>query len=71
MKSILQNLALIELGRFCRENNISTNGPNGEGSIVVKRDRGYIYDLVTAKTWKPIASVRFHKSQVPTFKIHL
>lgn len=69
MKTTLLNLALIKLNRFCIDQGIPVNGPNGEGSHVVKREQGFIYDLVSATTGKPIASVTFHKSQVPTFQI--
>jgi hypothetical protein len=69
MNSILLNLALINLTRFCTERGIPANGPNGEGSRVVKRGRGFTYDLVSATTGKPFVTVCFHKSQVPSFQV--
>jgi hypothetical protein len=66
MKEILHNIALIELVSFCNRNNIPPNGHNGEGSKVVKRGRGFIYDLVSATTGKMIASVQFHKHALPS-----
>jgi hypothetical protein len=63
MKAILLNLAMIELGKFCRENNI-----NCSGTYTVKAGRGFTYNYVDQATGQIIiASVTFHKSQVPTF----
>lgn len=66
MKKILHNLALLDLMRFCEENNIPTNGYNAEGTHCVKAGRGFTYNLVSDATKLPIASVTFHKSSVPT-----
>lgn len=65
MKDILFNLALIDLTNFCTEHNL--HGP--EGSHLVKNGRGFTYTLVTHDTERPIASVTFHKMQVPTHLI--
>ena len=65
MKTILLNLALIELNRFCREHGIPANGPTGDGSHVVKRPRGFTYDLVSGGN--PCVSVTCQKSQSRTF----
>jgi hypothetical protein len=69
MKDMLQNLALIDLINFCKQNNIPPNGHGGEGSRVVKRERGFVYELVSATTGKPIVSVRFYKHQTPTHEV--
>lgn len=63
MKEILYNLGLIEATRFCKDNNIDCSG-----SYLVKRGRGYVYDLVRTMDGTLIVSVKFHKSQVPTYQ---
>ena len=70
MKAILLNLALIELNRFCKEQGIPANGPDGKGARVEKRARGFVYTLVSVTTGRPIVSVRFHKSQTPTHLVY-
>lgn len=67
MKQILSNLANIELVKFCKENGIKANGSDGSGSRV-RYDGRFKYSLVTGYG-KLIASVQFHKLQVPTFSI--
>jgi hypothetical protein len=66
MKDILSNLALIDLTNFCTEHGLHSS----EGSHLVKNGRGFTYTLVNHDTLKPIASVTFHKHQVPTHLIH-
>jgi hypothetical protein len=66
MKQILFNLALIDLNEFCAANGIKANGKDGSGSRL-KYDGRFKYSLVTVSNGKVIASVQFHKSQVPTY----
>lgn len=68
MHQILLNLALIELGKFVREQDIDTGSA---GTYVKKRGRGYTYDLMTGDTGKYIASVTFHKASTPTFGLDI
>ena len=65
MKAILLNLALRDLIQFCQDAGISANG-DGEGSNVQKIGRGFTYGLFGDVTGKLIATVTFHKNQVPT-----
>jgi hypothetical protein len=60
MKTILENLALIDLNKFCRE-----NGIDYEGTHLIKNGRGYKYSLVKNDTGKEIVSVIFKKHSVP------
>jgi hypothetical protein len=62
MQSVLLNLALIHLNRYCQECGIPISG-----SHVTKVGRGFRYSLVSSDTGATIATVTFHKSQVPTF----
>lgn len=65
MKQVLHNMAMILLGDFVREHNIDTGT---KGTYVVKDGRGFTYSLRDAETGqKRLASVTFHKSQVPTY----
>lgn len=61
MKEILQNLALIDLVNFCKENNIDCSGTH-----LVKNGRGFKYSLCRDSDGLAVATVSFHKSQVPT-----
>lgn len=74
MEEILRNLANLDLINFCKEQNIPPNGYEGEGTNCVKNRRGtngkQFYSLVSNKTHRAIASVTFHKRQVPTHHIH-
>jgi hypothetical protein len=60
MKQILLNLARINLTNFALQ-----NGINCSGSRVVYDGR-FKYSLVSISDGKLLASVRFHKSSVPT-----
>lgn len=65
MDKILLNLAHIDLLNFCKANKIDPAGVFG--STVIKLGRGFTYALVSVKDMKTIiATVTFHKSQVPT-----
>ncbi len=61
MKQILQNLALIDLINFCKTNNIDCSD-----TYVYKHYRCFTYSLINTTTKKEVATVTFHKSQVPT-----
>lgn len=61
---------MLDLIEFCKANNIPANGYTGAGSHCVKNGRGFTFSLVTADTKRPIVSVTFHKSRVPTHIIH-
>lgn len=65
MKEILNNLALIDLTKFASQNGIKANGMDGSGSRL-KYDGRFKYSLITVSNGKLIASVQFHKNQVPT-----
>lgn len=65
MKEILQNLALIDLINFCKENDIDCSGTH-----LVKRGRGFKWSLVKDADEKSIASVVFHKTSVPTHYLY-
>jgi hypothetical protein len=68
MKKILDNLALIDLTAFCRAHGIKANGADGSGGRL-KYDGRFKYSLVTVSNGKLIASVQFHKHQVPTHTV--
>ena len=68
MKQILFNLALIDLNNFCKANGIKANGADGSGGRLVYDGR-FKYSLVTVSDGKLIASVQFHKNQVPTHSL--
>jgi hypothetical protein len=60
MKDILFNLALIDLTKFCIDNDIDC-----AGSHLIKVGRGFKYALINDKTGKEIVSVLFHKHSTP------
>ena len=63
MEQILFNLALMHVTNFCKDNNI-----NCSDTYLTKRQRQFAYDLKQfAAPNKVLASVTFHKNQVPTF----
>lgn len=65
MKEILQNIALFMLIDFCKDNDIDCSG-----TYLRKDGRGFTYSLRDQETeTRRIASITFHKSQVPTYKI--
>lgn len=66
MKEILQNLALIDLINFCKENQIDCSGTK----LVKNGLRGFKFTLVKIETGRSLVTVSFHKSQVPTHFIH-
>ena len=63
MKTILANLALIDLTRFCKASGIDCSGSH------LKYDGRFRYSLVTTASGKLLASVRFHKSSLPTHSL--
>jgi len=65
MKDILYNLALIDTTSFCRENNIDCSGTH-----LAKAGRGFTYSLVRTSTGRPVVTVWFHKTSVPTHYVH-
>ncbi len=68
MQKILQNLAMIDMLTFCKENKIPT-----DNTYCLKDGRGFKYSLVRpveGKTVKAIVSVEFHKYAVPTHIIY-
>lgn len=69
MKAILKNLALIHLMEYCRNNGIPCNGYQEEGTHL-EQAKGYSYNLVSDTTGKPLLTVTFSKSSIPTFIIH-
>lgn len=64
MQAILKNLAALDLLNFCKTHNIDPGGKYG--SYVVKYPRKQTYALVQYETKKTLATVTFHKNQVPT-----
>lgn len=69
MKQVLHNMAMILLGDFVREHNIDTGT---KGTYVVKDyGRRFTYSLRDGEKGKLIASVTFHKSQVPTYSLDI
>ena len=65
MEKILQNLALIDLIKYCKEKNIDPSGTHLE-----KAGRGFRYSLVNDRTGKNIVTVFFYKNGVPTHLIY-
>lgn len=72
--TILDNLALIDLNNFCKDNGIDISG-----TYLLKVPRKYTWNLVRAKDAKHayiygsstlLASVTFSKSSVPTHIIY-
>ena len=62
MKKILENLALIHLTNFAKENKIDISG-----SHLAKNGRGFKWDLIKDETGEAMITVCFHKTSVPTF----
>jgi hypothetical protein len=69
MENILMNLANRELLGFCKENGISSNGLDQQGSHVVKNGRGFHFSLVNNSDGYAYVTVTFHKNQTPTFTV--
>lgn len=65
MKEILQNLALIDMINFCKENKIDCSGTH-----LYKYPRQFRYALLKDETGKAVVTVTFHKNQVPTHFIN-
>jgi len=65
MKKILENLALIHLIEFGKENNIDISGTH-----LTKNGRGFAWSLCKDETGYNLLTVRFHKSSVPTYSIN-
>jgi len=68
MQKILYNLALIDLNKTCLENGIDISD-----TYLYKTPRKYTYTLhkrMGTVKFKPLASVTFHASSVPTHIIH-
>ncbi len=65
MKEILANLALIDLTNFCKQNNIDCSG-----SHLFRQPRTFRYYLLRDKDGQTIATVTFHKNQIPTHSIN-
>ncbi len=65
MKEILENLALIHLGNFAKENNIDISGTH-----VVKNGRGFKYSLCKDGTGYAFLTITFHKTSVPTYSFN-
>jgi len=63
MEQILFNLANIHLMNFCKENNIDCSG-----SHVQKLKRKFNYNLLSSSN-ELIASITFHKNQIPTYQL--
>lgn len=64
--TILHNLANLHLLNFCKEQDIDASG-----TYIHKIPRKNVYQLVKEDTQKPIASVCFNYSSVPTNTIHV
>lgn len=65
MNEILFNLALIDATNFCTENGIDC-----AGSHLVKDGRGFSYTLIHGASGRPIVTVTFHKSSVPSHLVY-
>lgn len=65
MKDILENLALLNLTIFGKENNLDISGTH-----LAKNGRGFKYSLVKEETGRAILTVVFHKTSVPTYSIN-
>ena len=65
MKQILQNLALIHLVNFAKENKIDTSGTH-----LTKNGRGFKYSLSRDDTGLTILTVLFNKTSVPSFFVN-
>lgn len=71
MDKILFNLAMLDCLNFCNEHGIAANGSDGSGSHLIKDGRGFKYTLLRNSDGKPIVSVTFHKSSVPSHHINM
>jgi hypothetical protein len=65
MREILENLALIDLINFCKDNNIDCSGTH-----LTKNGRGFKYSLVKDNNDRALVTVTFNKHSVPTHYIH-
>lgn len=65
MKKILENLAIINLCQFSKENKIDISGTH-----CVKNGRGFKWSLVKDDNGKAIITICFNKTSVPAFSIH-
>jgi len=65
MNKILENLALINLTNFGKENKIDISGTH-----IVKNGRGFKYSLCKDSTGLAILTITFHKTSVPSFFIN-
>jgi len=64
MKKILENLAIIEMINFSKEQNIDVSG-----TYLVKNGRGFNYSLIKDETGEAIITVLFSKNSVPRFMV--
>jgi hypothetical protein len=64
MKEILFNLALIDLIKFCKDNNLDCSGTH-----LNKCPKPWTYELVRDKDGHIIATVKFSKNATPTHTI--
>ena len=64
MKEILANLALIDLVKFCKNNNLDCSGTH-----LTKQPKPWTYALVRDKDYHIIATVKFSKTATPTHTI--
>ena len=62
MKEIINNLALITINNFCKENDIDITGTH-----LYKHPRKWAYSLIKDYTSDPVCTVTLHKNKVPTF----
>jgi len=65
MKEILQNIATLELLRYCKDNNIDPSD-----TYTYKYPRQWIYALVNNETDRAVVTVSLCKNRVPSFTIH-
>jgi hypothetical protein len=65
MEKILNNLALIHLTNFGKENKIDISGTH-----IVKNGRGFKYSLCQDNTGLAILTIIFNKNSVPNFFIN-
>lgn len=65
MKEILENLALIDLTNFCRDNGIDCSDTH-----LTKNGRGFNYSLVQGIAGRALVTVSFSKNSVPSHYIH-
>lgn len=65
MKEILENLALIDLIKFCKENKIDCSD-----TCLAKNGKGFKYSLIRNTDGRAIVTVSFSKHSVPLHYIH-